>query len=143
MAETSEKDISHSNIDGPPSLESHDSPKEGRVFTHDEYHLATLGYKQEFIRSLGFFESWASVLTSMNFVSGIPVLFGWVMYTGGPKAAFANWTMVGGFSFLVSLSLAEIAASLPTAGGIYYWAYRLGGEEWGPFLSWMTAWWNW
>jgi hypothetical protein len=46
------------------------------VFTHDEYHLATLGYKQEFYRSLGFFESWAATFTSMNFVSGIPVLFG-------------------------------------------------------------------
>jgi len=21
-------------------------------------------------------------------------------------------------------------------------SYRLGGERWGPFLSWMTAWWN-
>jgi amino acid permease len=57
---------------------------------------------------------------SMNFASGIPVLFGFVMYTGGPTAAFANWTMVGGLSFIVSLSMAEIAAALPTAGGIYY-----------------------
>lgn len=67
----------------------------------------------------------------MNFASGIPVLFGWVMYTGGPAAAFANWTIVGGLSFVVSLSMAEIAAALPTAGGIYYWSYRLGGAEWG------------
>jgi amino acid transporter len=67
----------------------------------------------------------------MNFASGIPVLFGFVMYTGGPTAAFSNWTMVGGLSFIVSLSMAEIAAALPTAGGIYYWAYRLGGPEWG------------
>jgi len=51
--------------------------------------------------------------------------------------------MVGGLSFIVSLVLAEIAAAFPTAGGIYFWSYRLGGEEWGPFLAWMTAWWNW
>jgi amino acid transporter len=97
----------------------------------------------EFFRHLGLFENWAATFTSMNFISGIPVLFGWIMYTGGPKSAFANWTMVGGFSFIVSLVMAEIAAAFPTAGGIYFWAYRLGGEEWGPFLSWMTAWWNW
>ena len=78
----------------------------------------------------------------MNFISGIPVLFGWVMYTGGPKAAFANWTMVGGFSCIVSLVMAELGAALPTTGGIYFWSYRLGGEKYGPFLSWMTAWWN-
>jgi amino acid transporter len=75
----------------------------------------------------------------MNFVSGIPVLFGFVMYTGGPQAAFSNWTIVGGFSFIVSLVMAEIAAALPTAGGIYFWSYRMGGQKWGPFLSWMTA----
>lgn len=38
---------------------------------------------------------------------------------------------VGGLSFIVSLSMAEIAAALPTAGGIYYWSYRLGGPKWG------------
>ena len=79
----------------------------------------------------------------MNFVSGIAVLFGWVMYTGGPEAAFANWTMVGGFAVILSLNMAEIAAGFPTAGGIYFWSYRLGGEKWGPLLAWMTAWWNW
>lgn len=67
----------------------------------------------------------------MNFVSGIPGLFGFVMYTGGPTAAFSNWTMVGGLSLVVSFSMAEIAAALPTAGGIYYWSYRLGGAKWG------------
>lgn len=117
----------------------------------------------------------------MNFVSGLPVLFGFAMYTGGPKAAFANWTMVGGYvctktreirssftsplpsststtislgtyaqltpkpslSFFLSLAMAEIAAAFPTAGGIYFWSYRLGGARHGRLLSWMTAWWNW
>ncbi|KAH8674340.1 amino acid or gaba permease [Xylariales sp. PMI_506] len=111
--------------------------------TGDEFQLATLGYKQEFIRSLGLFENWAATFTSMNFVSGIPMLLGFVMYTGGPTAAFANWTMVGGLSLTVSLSMAEIAAALPTAGGIYYWSFRLGGSKWGPFLAWMCGWWNW
>lgn len=111
--------------------------------TRDEYHLATLGYKQVFTRGLGLFENWVATFQTMNFVSGLPVLFGFAMYTGGPQAALSNWTMVGGFSLIVSLSLAELAAALPTAGGIYYWSYVLGGPKWGPFLSWMTAWWNW
>ncbi|KKY16223.1 putative thiamine transporter thi9 [Phaeomoniella chlamydospora] len=115
----------------------------GKTWTKDEWTLAKLGYKQELVRGLGLFEGWASIFTSMNFVSGIPVLFGWVMYTGGPEAAFANWTMVGGLAVVVSFAMAEIAAGFPTAGGIYFWSYRLGGEEWGPFLAWMTAWWNW
>ena len=28
------------------------------IYTKDEYHLATLGYKQEFFRGLGLFENW-------------------------------------------------------------------------------------
>ncbi|KAH8902832.1 amino acid or gaba permease [Coniochaeta sp. PMI_546] len=72
--------------------------------SEDEQHLANLGYKQEFFRHLGLFENWAATFTSMNFISGIPVLFGWICYTGGPKAGFANWSMVGGFSVLVSLA---------------------------------------
>jgi len=116
---------------------------ENIVFTKDEYLLATLGYKQEFFRALGLFENWGATLTAMNVACGLPVLFGFAMYTGGPTAAFANWTMVGGLAFVVSLSMAEIAAALPTAGGIYYWSFVLGGDEWGPFLAWMTGCWNW
>ena len=134
--------MDHSLSDS-PSMESGKDVADGQILTHDQYHLATLGYKQEFLRSLGFFESWAATFTSMNFISGVPVLFGFVMYMGGPQAAFANWTMVGGFSCRVSLVLVEIAAALPTASGIYCWSYGLGGKEWGPFLSWMTAWWSW
>ena len=125
---STQTDIKHSSSD-PPSINETHSKDVGVVLTHDEYHLATLGYKQEFIRSLGFFESWAATFTSMNFISGIPVLFGWVMYTGGPKAAFANWTMIGGLSCIVSLVMAELAASLPTTGEFsypveFYWGVR-------------------
>ena len=136
---------------------------EVKEMTKDEHHLATLGYKQVFVRSFGLFENWAATFvrpvhvkliqhvetltpgqqTTMNFVSGMPVLFGFAMYTGGPQAAFANWCMVGGFSLFVSLAMAEIAASLPTAGGIYYWSHQLGGPKHGPFLAWITAWFNW
>ena len=119
MASTVEKvppqtDIKHATPSSdPPSINDASAKDLGVILTHDEYHLATLGYKQELIRSLGFFESWAATFTSMNFISGIPVLFGWVMYTGGPQAAFANWTMIGGLSCIVSLVIAELAASLP------------------------------
>ncbi|KAF1346918.1 hypothetical protein BDV97DRAFT_378545 [Delphinella strobiligena] len=111
------------------------------VMTPDEYHLATLGYKQTFVRSFGIVENWAATVNTMNFVSALPMMYGFAMYTGGPQAAFANWTMVGGLALMVSLSM--IAATFPTCGGIYFWSFRLGGPVWGPFLSWFTAWFNW
>ncbi|KAK5175830.1 uncharacterized protein LTR77_000970 [Saxophila tyrrhenica] len=121
------------------SKEAASTEVEVKEMSKDEHTLASLGYRQVFVRSLGLFENWAATYTTMNFVSGMPVLFGFAMYTGGPQAAFSNWIMVGGLSLLVSLSMAEIAAALPTAGGIYFWAYRLGGEEHGPLLSWLTG----
>jgi hypothetical protein len=102
MADLSEKPAPESDTKSPESfadtllikagkdVENYPPVIEGKIYTRDEYHLATLGYKQEFLRSLTLFENWAATFTSMNFISGIPVLFGWVMYTGGPKSAFAN-----------------------------------------------------
>ena len=34
--------------------------------------------------------------------------------------------------------MAEIASAYPTAGGLYYWASKLGGPGWG----WATGWFN-
>ena len=64
----------------------------------------------------------------MNFISGIPVLFDWIMYTGGPQSAFANRTMVGRLSCVVSLAMAEIAAAMPTSG-VSYWCDVFSGKR--------------
>ncbi|PPJ54315.1 hypothetical protein CBER1_06134 [Cercospora berteroae] len=118
-------------------------PEEHPVRNADEEVLASLGYKQELKRGLGLFENWAATFACMNFVSGLPILFGWVMVTSGPQAAFTSWTVVSCISCILATNLAEIAASLPTSGGIYFWTYWMAGPKWGPFLSWNTAWWNW
>ena len=34
--------------------------------------------------------------------------------------------------------MAEIASTYPTAGGLYYWASKLGSPAWG----WFTGWFN-
>ncbi|KAI4192001.1 MAG: hypothetical protein LQ348_003307 [Seirophora lacunosa] len=144
---------------GTPVERVENGERHPQSMSQDEGLLARLGYKQELNRGLGLFETWAATfavlehvtnpvattdqMQCMNFVSGMPILFGFVMMTGGPQAAFTSWTMVSLCSCLLALALAEIAAALPTAGGIYFWTYCLGGPEWGPFLSWMTAWWNW
>lgn len=144
MAEDYDEKVAPMTVTAQPTAGLSERPRNQiKLMTKDEYHLATLGYRQVLIRGLGLFENWAATFTTMNFVSGMPILLGFALATGGPQAAFSNWTMVGGLSLVVSFALAEIAAAFPTAGGIYYWSYRLGGTKWGPFLSWLTAWWNW
>jgi amino acid transporter len=42
------------------------------------------------------------------------------------------------FTLCVAASMAELASAYPTAGGLYFWAFRLGGRGW----AWTTAWLN-
>ena len=42
------------------------------------------------------------------------------------------------FTLCVAASMAELASAYPTAGGLYFWAFRLGGRTW----AWTTAWLN-
>lgn len=42
-------------------------------------------------------------------------------------------------SFADDAMQAEIAAAMPTTGGIYYWSYKLGGPRHGALLAWLTG----
>ena len=49
-----------------------------------------------------------------------------------------GWPVVSVFVIIVGLGMAEIASKYPTAGGLYYWASKMGGPVWG----WFTGWFN-
>jgi amino acid transporter len=49
-----------------------------------------------------------------------------------------GWPLVTVFVLLIAASMGEIASAYPTAGGLYYWASRMKGKNWG----WWTAWLN-
>src|SRR5262249_8205752 len=49
-----------------------------------------------------------------------------------------GWPIVSVFTLAIAASMAELASAYPTAGGLYFWAFRLGGRGW----AWWTAWLN-
>lgn len=49
-----------------PPLSPEPDPEPGELMGADEAHLASLGYKQEFYRTLGIFENWAATFTARN-----------------------------------------------------------------------------
>eukprot|EP01111_Echinosteliopsis_oligospora_P003176 TRINITY_DN15103_c0_g1_i1.p1 TRINITY_DN15103_c0_g1~~TRINITY_DN15103_c0_g1_i1.p1 ORF type:complete len:405 (+),score=73.14 TRINITY_DN15103_c0_g1_i1:34-1248(+) len=108
----------------------------------DDAMLASMGYKPQFFRILSAFDNFSASFGVCGFVSGVTALYGYAMLTGGPQAAFVNWLIVSMMAVITSLVMAEICSSMPTAGGIYFWAGRLGGQRFGPFLAWLTAIWN-
>jgi len=104
----------------------------------DEAALAKLGYKQELNRGWSGFSNFAISLTIICILSGCFTTYGQAWNYGGPVAISIGWPVISILVLLVGLSMAELASKYPTAGGIYYWAYSLGGVRW----AWFTGWFN-
>lgn len=104
----------------------------------DEDRLAELGYKQELNRGWSGFSNFAISLTIICILSGCFTTYGQAWNAGGPVAISIGWPVISVLVLLVGLSMAELASKYPTAGGIYYWAYSLGGVRW----AWFTGWFN-
>jgi amino acid transporter len=104
----------------------------------DEQKLAELGYKQELNRGWSGFSNFAISLTIICILSGCFTTYGQAWNDGGPVAISIGWPVISVLVLLVGLSMSELASKFPTAGGIYYWAYRLGGVRW----AWFTGWFN-
>src|SRR5437660_2324266 len=103
--------------------------------------LHRLGYAQELRRRMGTFSNFAVSVTVILVLSGCPTLFYFGMSNGGPMVINLGWPFVGVMVTLVGLAMAEVCSSYPTAGGLYYWAAKLGGNN-SAGWSWFTGWFN-
>ncbi len=106
--------------------------------SEDERHLADLGYKQELSRAWSGFTNFAISFTIISVLAGCFTNFSFAWNAGGPPAIAIGWPILCGGALLVALSMAELTSAMPTAGGPYWWANRLGGPAW----SWFTGWFN-
>ncbi len=107
----------------------------------DVQRLHEMGYAQELLRKMGGFSNFAVSFTIISILSGCMTLYTTAMSTGGPVDMSLGWPLVGIMVILVGLSMAELASSYPTAGGLYYWSAKLAGEN-APAWSWFTGWFN-
>jgi amino acid transporter len=105
---------------------------------HDEKRLAELGYKQELKRGWSGFSNFAISFAIICVLAGCFTTFGQAFNNGGPVAISIGWPLISVMILMVAFSMSELASSMPTAGGIYYWAWKLGGTAWG----WFTGWFN-
>jgi amino acid permease (GABA permease) len=112
-----------------------------QALTSDEETLHRLGYAQELRRRMSGFSNFAVSFTIISILSGCLTLYGYGMGTGGPAIIVWGWPIVGLFTLLVGLSMAEVCSSYPTAGGLYYWSAKLAKRN-GAAASWFTGWFN-
>ena len=103
--------------------------------------LHQMGYAQELMRRMSTFSNFAVSFTIISILSGCLTLYGYGMNTGGPVVMTIGWPLVGLMVTLVGLAMAEVCSSYPTAGGLYYWAAKLGGKN-SAAWSWFTGWFN-
>jgi amino acid transporter len=104
----------------------------------DEAYLARLGYGQQLFREMGGFSNFAISFSIISILTGAVLLYGYGLKFAGPLANSVGWPLVSFFTLAVAASMAEIASAYPTAGGLYFWSFRLGGRGW----AWTTAWLN-
>src|SRR4051812_35515743 len=104
----------------------------------DARELERLGYAQQLFREMGGFSNFAISFSIISILTGAVLLFGYGLKFSGPIINTVGWPIVSVFTLCVAASMAELASAYPTAGGLYYWALRLGGRGRG----WVTAWLN-
>src|SRR3984957_11031772 len=106
--------------------------------SRDEQKLAELGYKQELKRGWSSFSNFAISFSIISVLAGCFTSYGQAWNNGGPVAISIGWPVICLLILCVAFSMSELASAYPTAGGIYYWASKMGGAGWG----WFTGWFN-
>ncbi len=104
----------------------------------DEATLARLGYTQQLLRDMGGFSNFAISFSIISILTGAVLLFGYGLKFAGPIVNTVGWPLASILTLAVAASMGELASAYPTAGGLYFWAYRLGGKG----TAWATGWLN-
>ena len=108
------------------------------IIKQDVKELHRLGYAQQLFREMGGFSNFAISFSIISILTGAMLLYGYGLKLAGPMVNTIGWPVVSFFTLCIAASMAEIASTYPTAGGLYYWASSLGGVGWGWFTAWMN-----
>ena len=104
----------------------------------DEQRLAELGYKQELRRKWSGFSNFAISFSIISILAGCFTTFSQAWNNGGPVAISWGWPIISIFILIIGFCMSELVSAYPTAGGIYWWAARMGK----PVHGWFTGWLN-
>src|SRR5690348_11552536 len=113
-------------------------PTREELIQQDIQELHRLGYTQQLFREMGGFSNFAISFSIVTVLTGAVLLYGYGLKLAGPIINTVGWPVVSLFTLCVAASMAELASLYPTAGGLYFWAFRMGGRGW----AWLTAWLN-
>lgn len=101
--------------------------------------LASLGYKQEFKREFSKFEVFGIAFSIMGVLPSIASTLIYSLPSGGPIAMVWGWLGTCFFIALSGLALGDLASSMPTSGGLYYWTYTMSPKRSRRLLCWLVG----
>ncbi|KAL8798375.1 MAG: hypothetical protein Q9182_006716 [Xanthomendoza sp. 2 TL-2023] len=99
------------------------------------------GHKQELQRNFGLLSLCGLGITSGNVWIALGGAINVAIYNGGPPGIIYEFIAASVFYWIIAASIAELASSIPSAGGVYHWATITGGR-YGRACGWFAGWWN-
>lgn len=95
------------------------------------------GYKEQFARTLGKFESFAVAFSFISITTGLFSTYGIVLASSGPMGIW-TWPIATAGTVLVALVYGMLASRIPLSGYSYQWASRLSTPRIGWVYGWMS-----
>ena len=105
--------------------------------TAEDEELHRFGYRQQFVRSLRHFESFAVAFSFISITTGIFTTYAFALSVGGTRAIW-TWLIVVAGQSLVALVYGALSARIPLSGFSYQWASRLANPNVGWWFGWMS-----
>ncbi|KAG0704285.1 amino acid transporter [Suillus ampliporus] len=108
----------------------------------DNVLLGKLGYKSEFKREFSLLETISFSMSILAVSCGITTGYSYPLLSGGHFAMVWAWFIACIFITCVAASMAELASSMPTSAGLYYFSAKMASKERSALASWITGWSN-
>jgi amino acid transporter len=110
-----------------------------QVTTHqaEDEDLHRFGYRQQFVRSLRHFESFAVAFSFISITTGIFTTYAFALSVGGTRSIW-TWPIVVAGQSLVALVYGALSSRIPLSGFSYQWASRLANPNVGWWFGWMS-----
>ncbi|KAG1818432.1 amino acid transporter [Suillus subaureus] len=108
----------------------------------DNILLRKLGYKSEFKREFSLLETISFSMAILAVSCGVTTGYSYPLLSGGHFAMVWAWPIACIFVMCVAASMAELASSMPTSAGLYYFSAKMASKEQSALASWITGWSN-
>lgn len=100
------------------------------------------GHRDQLQRNYGILSICGLALTVDNAWVAIGTSLTTSIYNGGPPGVLYEFLVAIFYYSFIAASIAELASSVPTAGGVYHWASLTPGPKYGRAMGFFAGWIN-